>query len=199
MRKLRPKLTYANVMATLALFVALGGTSYAATKIGTRQIANNSIRTQDIRNGTIRGRDLRRGTLTAREVNEDRLSTVPRSRYADTLEGQRAAAFKQRCPAGTVGAVGVCFEPGLRSAHTASTAAGLCSNSGRRLATRGELDAYRLAGRVLASPPGEWTSELSGSPTTAYALALSRDGTDRWLGDDTTTARPYRCVVAPRD
>jgi len=199
MRKLRPKLSYANVMATLALFVALGGTSYAATKIGTRQIVNNSVRTQDIRNGTIRGRDLRRGTLTAREVNEDRLSTVPRSRYADTLEGQRAAAFKQRCPAGTVGAVGVCFEPGLRGSEAALIAAEGCSNSGRRLPTRGELDAYRLAGRLLASPPGEWTSELSGSPTTRYALSFSRDGSTRWLADEAATVRPYRCVVAPRD
>jgi len=199
MRKLRPKLTYANVMATLALFVALGGTSYAATKIGTRQIANNSIRTQDIRNGTIRWRDLRRGTLSGREVNEDRLRSVPRARYADTLEGQKAAAFKQRCPAGTVGLVGVCFEPGLRGSATAFLAAEGCSNSGRRLATRGELDAYRLSGRALASPPGEWTSELSGSPTTAYALAFSADASDRWLADDASAARPYRCVVAPRD
>ena len=30
---LRSRLTYANVMATIALFVALGGTSYAAIKI----------------------------------------------------------------------------------------------------------------------------------------------------------------------
>ena len=32
----RPRLTYANVVATLALFVALGGSSYAALKISGR-------------------------------------------------------------------------------------------------------------------------------------------------------------------
>ncbi len=42
-RSLRSRLTYANVMATLALFVALGGTSYAAAKIGSAQIKDNSI------------------------------------------------------------------------------------------------------------------------------------------------------------
>ena len=33
MRRIRSKLSYANVVATLCLFVALGGTSYAAVKI----------------------------------------------------------------------------------------------------------------------------------------------------------------------
>ncbi len=42
--KLRQRLTYANVMSTLAVFIALGGSSYAVTHIGSRDIANNSIR-----------------------------------------------------------------------------------------------------------------------------------------------------------
>jgi hypothetical protein len=33
MRRIRSKLSYANVVATLCLFIALGGTSYAAVKI----------------------------------------------------------------------------------------------------------------------------------------------------------------------
>ncbi|HEY7633019.1 MAG TPA: hypothetical protein VH817_20100 [Thermoleophilaceae bacterium] len=45
---LRTHLTYANVTATLALFVALGGASYAATRlpahsVGTTQLKNKSI------------------------------------------------------------------------------------------------------------------------------------------------------------
>jgi hypothetical protein len=30
---MRPKLTYANVMATIAVFIALGGASYASLKL----------------------------------------------------------------------------------------------------------------------------------------------------------------------
>ena len=45
---MRNRLTYANVIATLALFVALGGASYAATQlpansVGTRQIKKEAV------------------------------------------------------------------------------------------------------------------------------------------------------------
>lgn len=33
MHRIRGKLTYANVMATIAVFIALGGASYAAIKL----------------------------------------------------------------------------------------------------------------------------------------------------------------------
>jgi hypothetical protein len=41
--KLRPHLTYANVIATLALFVALGGGAYAVTQINGTQIKKHSL------------------------------------------------------------------------------------------------------------------------------------------------------------
>jgi hypothetical protein len=56
--KLRSFATFSNMIALCALFVALGGTSYAVTKIGSKQIRNNSVRSADIRNGTIRPRDI---------------------------------------------------------------------------------------------------------------------------------------------
>ena len=42
--KLRSRLTYANVVATLALFFALGGGAYAAATIGSAQVIDNSLR-----------------------------------------------------------------------------------------------------------------------------------------------------------
>jgi hypothetical protein len=52
-----------NVVAYLALFVALSGTSYAvaAGSIGSRQIRDNSVRSKDIRDGNVRAKDV--GTL----------------------------------------------------------------------------------------------------------------------------------------
>jgi hypothetical protein len=60
----RFRLSYANVMASIALFIALTGTSYAAAKISGKQIKNNTVTSQDIKNRTIRGTDLAKGLLT---------------------------------------------------------------------------------------------------------------------------------------
>jgi hypothetical protein len=42
------RLTYANVVAKLALFVALGGSAYAAT-----QLKKNSVGTRQLKNGAV--------------------------------------------------------------------------------------------------------------------------------------------------
>ena len=77
--RFRSSLTYANVMATVAVFVALGGTSYAVAtgSIGSREIENNSVRGKDIRDRTIRVRDVQNprallgGVLQIREASMD--------------------------------------------------------------------------------------------------------------------------------
>ena len=57
------RLSYANVMSTLALFIALGGVSYAAVKlpsnsVGTPQIRNDAVTGSKIKNGSISQKDL---------------------------------------------------------------------------------------------------------------------------------------------
>lgn len=54
-----------NAIALAALFIALGGTSYAATQIGSKQIKNNSVTGKDIRNKSLTAADLKPGTLLA--------------------------------------------------------------------------------------------------------------------------------------
>lgn len=71
---MRDRLTYSNVVATLALFIALGGTGYAAA----------TITSSDIKNRTIKGGDVRKNTLGGTEINESKLRTVPRARRAQT-------------------------------------------------------------------------------------------------------------------
>jgi hypothetical protein len=78
----RARLTYANVVATLALFVALGGSSYAITRIGSREVKNRSLR----------GLDLRRNTVTGKEVKESRLGTVPNALHAGSADTAGSAA-----------------------------------------------------------------------------------------------------------
>jgi hypothetical protein len=62
----RPRLTYANVVATLALFVALGGGSYAAIKVTGRNVPRDALTGADIKNLT--GRDVRNNSLTGADV-----------------------------------------------------------------------------------------------------------------------------------
>lgn len=61
MRTTRSKLTYANVVATLALFIAIGGASaFAASKL-----AKNSVGTKQIKHGAVTGAKVKSGSLLA--------------------------------------------------------------------------------------------------------------------------------------
>ena len=53
-------LTYANVIATLALFIALGGGAYAAIKL-----PKNSVTTIQVKNGSLLAKDFKKGQLKA--------------------------------------------------------------------------------------------------------------------------------------
>jgi hypothetical protein len=91
------------LVALIALFVALGGSSYAALRVGSKEIANNSVRGQDIHKGTVRGsdihdgdltgKDLRDATVSGRDVKESSLGTVPSAQDAQSLAGKSASAF----------------------------------------------------------------------------------------------------------
>jgi hypothetical protein len=64
-RSLKPRLSYANVMATIAVFVALGGSSYAALKVGTKQLRNGAVTSVKIKNGAVVSKKINRKTRRA--------------------------------------------------------------------------------------------------------------------------------------
>jgi hypothetical protein len=78
MEKWRPRLTYANVIATLALFIALGGGAYAAAKL-----PNNSVGTKQLKKGAVTGQKVAANTLTGTNINSSTLGTVPSAAHAD--------------------------------------------------------------------------------------------------------------------
>jgi hypothetical protein len=66
-------LSYSNVIATLALMIALGGTSYAAVTLGSnsvrsRNIANGAVTSSKIKNGAVTGAKLAHGAITASDL-----------------------------------------------------------------------------------------------------------------------------------
>jgi hypothetical protein len=92
---MRPRLTYANVMATIAVFIALGGASYAALKIpkssvGAKQLKKNAVTTAKVKNEAITAAKVRKGTLTGAQIKASTLGTVPSAAHAasaDTAHG----------------------------------------------------------------------------------------------------------------
>lgn len=73
MRIVRPgRPSPALVVATVALIVALGGTSYAAFAV-----PNNSVGTPQLKNGAVTGAKVANGTLTGSKIKASTLGTVP--------------------------------------------------------------------------------------------------------------------------
>ena len=70
---LRRRLTYANVMATVAVFVALGGTSYAALSITGRDVRNGSLTGADVRDGSVTGADVKNRSLACSDFKAGQL------------------------------------------------------------------------------------------------------------------------------
>jgi Collagen triple helix repeat (20 copies) len=64
-----------NVVAYLALFVALGGTSYAAAtgSIDSKAIKDNDVRGKDIRDGAVKSADVGNGSLQAKDFKKGQL------------------------------------------------------------------------------------------------------------------------------
>ena len=117
---IKQRLTYANVMATVAVFIALGGSSYAAL----------SITGRDVQNGSLTYRDLKRNTLGGSRIKESRLGRVPRARNAERLNGVSAARLLVRCPEGTTPVYDVCVETGVRGPAPYREAAIACEGVG---------------------------------------------------------------------
>lgn len=101
-RAARPHLSYANVMATIAVFIAMGGTSYAAlgrNSVGERQIRAKAVGNTELKSRAVSTSKIRPGAITA-----SRLSTSARN----TLRGP-AGAQGPAGPAGPQGANGITY------------------------------------------------------------------------------------------
>jgi hypothetical protein len=196
---LRRRLTYANVMATLAVFIALGGSSYAALTITGR----------NVRNGSLTFRDLRGDTLGGSRIKESRLGTVRRARNADRLNGVTAARLLLRCPDGTFPVSDVCVETAARGPAPYGTAAVICEGTdrnagpGRRLPSHDELMTAIGEPGIALTPGGELTRNVypsTSDPGRVDVLYLTTDTGGVGITPDTAAgAKAFRCVADPRN
>jgi hypothetical protein len=70
-------------VALVALFVAMGGSAYAAMVITSGDIKNNTIRSRDVRNGGLIGKDMGANRVGGRAIKESTLGTVTSALVAE--------------------------------------------------------------------------------------------------------------------
>lgn len=114
-RALGSHLTYANVVASLALFIALGGVSYAVTalprnSVGTSQIKAGGVTASDIRKSAVTSRTVRDGSLLSKDFKAGQLPPGPAGPQG--LPGIKGDTGAQG-PLGPVGPVGPAGPPGV--------------------------------------------------------------------------------------
>lgn len=197
LKALRARLTYANVMATVAVFIALGGTSFAAFKITGKDVAKHSLT----------GNNLKSNSVGGRVIKEKSLAPVPRARNAARLGGLTADQLLVHCPEGTIAAADVCVETQARPALALAGAIHECAITdnppGRRLPTYGELATALEHQEIQLASGGELTSEVSAStsaPGHADVLYITDTLGHVGLTPDTGAgAKSYRCVEGLRN
>lgn len=122
MRRLTPHLTYSNTMATVAVFIALGGTSYAAglgrNTVGPSQIRSKAVGTSELKSRAVTASKIRPGAITT-----SRLSRSVR----ESLRGVTGPAGPQGA-AGPTGPSGTTYRAAVDSG--AGRVAGNATSSG---------------------------------------------------------------------
>lgn len=198
LRAMLDRLTYANVVATLALFLALGGTgAYAVSKITGHDIQKHSLT----------GRQFKANSIGGRVVKESSLRPVPRAQNAARLAGQPAARFLDSCPQSfgpTIPVADVCVEVQPRPPESYKGAASDCASTdnreraGRRLPTHQELMAALAQPQIQLAAGGELTAEVYPSSTAGKLDVLyvsEENGAVGLIPED--TAKSFRCVADP--
>jgi hypothetical protein len=88
MKRMLSKLTYANVISTLCLFLLLGGgAAVAAGKlgkntVGTKQLKSNAVTAAKIKNAAVTAAKIKNGAITGAKVNLGTIGTVPNATNA---------------------------------------------------------------------------------------------------------------------
>jgi hypothetical protein len=151
MNRLRGTLTGSNVIALIALFVALGGTAGAA---GVKLITGAGVK-----DGSITGRDLKRNSVTGSDIRDGSLhgADFSRATLATLLRAQGAAGA-----AGVTGATGAAGETGPQGPVGAPATLKSISSTAADITNYQDGDAIVTA---EADAPGYYLAIASGTVT----------------------------------
>jgi hypothetical protein len=211
------------LIASIALFVALGGTVYAAKKIDGRAIKASSLPGNRLKPRSVPANRLKPGvlqagnparTLTGADINELTLGQVPSAVHAETADSARSAldaetalnavnavdaqtvnGYGAGCLPGTVEFAGACWETTPSSATTAPAAAADCAAGGGSLPGALQLAAFAERPGINLDPGDEWSGDLTTfSGPNAYAVVTVSDTTVLKVSLSTAEEK-YRCVI----
>lgn len=157
MYQIRKRVTYANVMSSIAVFLVIGGaTAFAAlgkNTVGTKQLKKNAVIGSKVKNGSLRGADIKLSSLgtVPSAANANHASAADNATHATSADNATIAAnastvggqtanklFKTLTegqtgvPVGTVAGFGITATCGVNDADviiTAPTGPGTVLNS----------------------------------------------------------------------
>jgi hypothetical protein len=188
MRGIRERLSYANVMATLAVFIALGGTSYALT------LPRNSVGSGQLKSRSVGNSELKGSAVTSTKVRARSL------RLSDLSRSARAALRGQAGPPGPAGPSGVSLFAAVNAGG------GLVRGNGQsssRLGLNGRVIGFLrsvsacVATATLATVPG--ANPPSPPPTGHVTVSHTSDGrvlVQTWAANGSPTFIPFHLIVA---
>jgi hypothetical protein len=143
MKAIKERLTYANVMATLAMFVALGGSSYAAANL-----PRNSVGASELKANSVGAAEIRRKAVRSSEISDRSI------RLRDISKSARNALHGEAGPAGPPGPT---FSATIDSSGVRANGNAIGSSSdafGTRLITFGRSVATCVPSVSIANVPG---------------------------------------------
>jgi hypothetical protein len=158
----------AMIVACVALFVAMGGTSYAAVtlaanSVGTKQLKKNAVTSAKIKNAAVTGTKVKDGTLTGAKIAD---ASVTGAKLADaSVTGAKIADTS--VDAAKVGTI-----PGARVRRTAAQSV---ANNATLVVSYDAVD-FNVGGVYTAAQPTRMTAPIAGR----YLIVA----TARWQNND---------------
>jgi hypothetical protein len=92
LKQLRKRLTYANVMSSIAVFLVLGGATAIAAgqlgknSVGSKQLKKNAVTAAKIKKNAVTTAKIKNGAITGAKVNAASLGTVPNATHATNAD-----------------------------------------------------------------------------------------------------------------
>ena len=171
MKRFLPRLTYANVVSTLCLFLLLGGgsalaaTQLAKNSVGTKQIKKNAVATAKIKNGAITTKKIKNGAVTTAKIGGAAVTTSKLADNAVTSGNIADAAVTNSQLADNAVTSGKIADGEVRAADLGTIIT--VQNSVQIAAhTGGTVDVACPAGSVMLSGGGFWTTNANNLRTT---------------------------------
>jgi len=200
----------ALVIACLALFVALGGTVLAATKIEGKTIKVRSLPGNRLEVGSVPGNRIAAHSLDGSRIKVDTLGEVPSAAHADSADTARRAQTATAadhasdattinghavgCAAGRRQYAGACWDLAPSGAAVSATeSAAACASQGGELPAVLAFMAFMREPGTQMSVGGEWTSEISAISNLHGGIVLLSSGEP--FVEPLESHFHYRCVT----